>query len=179
MQHILAKAANIQLAIFDVDGVMTDGQLHFTENGESLKTFHAHDGQGIKLLQKTGVHVAIITSRKSPIINQRMETLGVTHIYQGQTNKMAAFDDLLNAFKLHPDQVAYTGDDLPDLALIRRAGLGIAVANAIPWIKQHADWQTKATGGNGAVREVCELIMRAQNTLLICNETSLTTWRDL
>lgn len=162
---ILAKAAKIKLAIFDVDGVLTNGQLYFHPNGDELKVFHVHDGLGLKLLQQSGVAVAIISSRTSAAVEQRLTALGVQHIYQGQADKRPAFDQLLTKLKLTTEQVAYTGDDLPDLPLLRSAGLGIAVANARPLLLQHAAWQTQASGGQGAVREICELIMQAQGTL--------------
>jgi 3-deoxy-D-manno-octulosonate 8-phosphate phosphatase (KDO 8-P phosphatase) len=163
--NILEKAKKIKLAVFDVDGVLTDGHLYFDAQNNELKVFHVQDGLGIKLLQLSGVNTAIITSRQSSITQQRMQSLGVLYIYQGQHNKQLAFNELLIQLELKEEQVAYVGDDLPDLPLIQRAGLGIAVANAHAVIKQHAVWQTTLRGGEGAAREVCELIMQAQGTL--------------
>lgn len=162
---ILQKAAKIKLLICDVDGVLTDGHLYLGDTSEILKTFHIHDGLGIKLVQQTGIVVAIITSRESPIVYQRMQSLGVQHIYQHQIDKMPAYENLLSTLQLTDEQVAYVGDDLPDLPLIQRAGLGIAVANANAFVSHHATWQTRTPGGHGAVREICELLMQAQNTL--------------
>jgi 3-deoxy-D-manno-octulosonate 8-phosphate phosphatase (KDO 8-P phosphatase) len=162
---ILAKASKIKLALFDVDGVLTDGRIYIGNNGEEHKDFHTQDGLGLKLLQKSGVAVGLITSRQSSAVTIRAEQLGIKHIYQGQTEKEPAYEELLNKLHCCDEEVAYVGDDLPDLRLICRAGLGIAVANAVPLICQFADWQTNARGGQGAVREICELIMHAQQTL--------------
>lgn len=161
----LQKAANIKCAIFDVDGVLTDGRLYFSDAGETLKVMHVHDGLGLKLLQKSGVEVAIISSRRSTIVANRLKELGINHVYQGQENKQLPFQELLQKLQISPEQVAYVGDDLPDLPILQQVGLGICVANAHPFVKQFASWQTEATGGNGAVREICELIMEAQGTL--------------
>jgi 3-deoxy-D-manno-octulosonate 8-phosphate phosphatase (KDO 8-P phosphatase) len=163
--EILEKAKKIRLVIFDVDGVLTDGCLHLGPQGEEHKIFHIHDGLGIKLLQQTGVKVGIITSRRSQVVEQRMAYLGIQYVYQGIADKQPVFNELINQLKLDVTEVAYVGDDLPDLPLIRRAGLGIAVANARPIVKQHAAWHTQTCGGQGAAREVCELIMQAQGTL--------------
>lgn len=162
---LLQKAKKIKLVTFDVDGVLTDGRLYYGPDGEELKVFHVWDGLGIKLLQQTGIAIAIITSRSSPIVKQRMQELGIPYLYQGQHNKSYAFNELINKLQINEEQTAHVGDDLPDLPLIQRAGLGIAVANAHPLLQQHADWQTSACGGAGAAREVCEFIMRAQETL--------------
>jgi 3-deoxy-D-manno-octulosonate 8-phosphate phosphatase (KDO 8-P phosphatase) len=159
------KAAKIKLAIFDVDGVLTDGRLYFDANSNEQKVFYVHDGLGIKMLQDSGVKIAIISSRESSIVTKRMQSLGVEFIYQGQKYKRVAFNNLLNQLNLKPEQVAYVGDDLPDLYLIKTAGLGIAVANAVSVVRENATWCTEKNGGQGAVREVCEFIMQAQGTL--------------
>jgi len=163
--EITEKAEHIKLVIFDVDGVLTDGRLHLGPQGEEHKIFHIHDGLGIKLLQQTGVKVAIITSRQSTAVQQRMLHLGVQYVYQGMTDKRPAFKELTTKLQLADEEVAYVGDDLPDLPLVRCAGLGIAVANAHPLVKQHANWVTQTAGGAGAVREICEFIMQAQGNL--------------
>lgn len=164
--ELLKKATGIKLVIFDVDGVMTDGKLYFDAKGDEQKVFYVQDGLGIKLLQQSGVKTAVISSRTSLAVKIRLENLGIAHIYQGQENKIIAFNELLKNLRLTPDQVAYVGDDLPDLPLICKAGLGIAVANAVPLVKQYAFWHTQAKGGEGAVREICEIILQAQGTLL-------------
>lgn len=165
MEAIEAKIKKIKCAIFDVDGVLTDGTLYYTDSTTDFKAFHAHDGLGIKMLQESGIKVAIITSHDSPMINRRMQALEIEHVYQGKKDKTPSYEDLLAKLNLVDEDVCYVGDDLPDLPLIRRAGLGITVANGVPLVKQHADWQTDARGGSGAVREICEYIMRTQNTL--------------
>ena len=156
------RAARIRLAIFDVDGVLTDGKLIYAADGHELKAFHVHDGLGMKRLLANHVEVAVITSRLSMIVTERMAELGVAHVYQGQDDKLACFDQLLHALKLEPADVAYTGDDLPDLAVIQRVGLAIAVANAHPWVRERSHWRTRLAGGAGAAREVADLILAAQ-----------------
>ncbi len=165
MQKIFEKAAKIKLLIFDVDGVLTDRKIYLADTGHEYKAFNSHDGFGIKMLLQSGVEVAIITTRTSPLVERRMAELGVKYIFQGQKDKLKAFESLAHQLQFTFDQIAYVGDDLPDLPVMRRCGLGIAVADAADFVSQHADWQTKAKGGKGAAREVCVLIMQAQNTL--------------
>lgn len=164
MELFAEKAKKIRLLILDVDGVLTSGTLIYGKNGEEFKKFHVHDGQGIKLLQNAGILVAIITARQSAIITKRAEDLAITHVYQGQNDKLLAYEDLKQKLQLTDEEVAYIGDDVPDLPVLRRAGLPIAVANALKITQQYAYWVTKAKGGKGAVREVCDLIMEAQGT---------------
>jgi 3-deoxy-D-manno-octulosonate 8-phosphate phosphatase (KDO 8-P phosphatase) len=159
---LLARAAKIRLAVFDVDGTLTDGRLWYAEDGHETKVFHVHDGLGLKRLQAHGVQVALITARISHPVALRAEELDINHVYQGQGDKRACLSELLDALHLQADQVAYVGDDLPDLAPMRMAGLAVAVANAHPWIVQEAHWQTRQRGGEGAAREVCDLILHAQ-----------------
>jgi len=159
------RAQAIKCVIFDVDGVLTDGKLFFDLNGQEYKSFHAQDGQGLKLLQQNGIEVGIISGRSSPIVTRRMENLGVRHVYQGQENKTAAFNDLLNTLNLTADQVAHVGDDLPDLALMTRTRLAIAVSDANPSILPYCQGQTTRSGGHGAAREVCDTILSVQGKL--------------
>jgi 3-deoxy-D-manno-octulosonate 8-phosphate phosphatase (KDO 8-P phosphatase) len=159
------RAKAIKCVIFDVDGVLTDGKLYFDLQGAEYKSFHAQDGQGLKLLQQNNIHVAIISGRSSAIVAQRMKSLGINHVYQGQEKKIEAFDDLLKQLNLEANQVAHIGDDLPDLALMVRTGLSIAVNNANPSILPYCQGQTKRLGGEGAAREVCDAILAAQNKL--------------
>lgn len=159
----LQKAAQVKLVIFDVDGVMTDGKIYFTDQGDEYKGFHSQDGLGIKLLLDAGIEVAIITGRHSKIVQRRMQELGVNHIFQAQDKKLIAYEQLKTQLELHDHEISYTGDDLNDLPVIKRCGLGIAVANATPFVLKNAAWITTASGGNGAVREVCEFILDAQN----------------
>lgn len=160
--EILERAARIKLAVFDVDGVLTNGQLVYSEDGHELKSFHVHDGLGLKQLRANGIEVAIITARISHLVARRMADLGVVHVYQGQDDKRACFDELLRALQLNSDQCSYTGDDLPDLGVMSRVGLAVAVANAHPAVSRHSHWQTQREGGSGAVREVCDLLLDAQ-----------------
>ncbi len=165
MTDTLTEAAKkIRLAIFDIDGVLTDGKLYLMDDGQNLKAFHCHDGLGIKLLAKAGIHTAIITSHCSPLIDKRMAQLQIEHVYQGIETKITAYEDLVSKLNICDDEVAYMGDDLPDIAIIRRVGLGIAVANAVDSVKQYARYTTRRNGGEGAVREVCEFILKAQGT---------------
>jgi len=160
----IEKAKKIRLVIFDVDGVLTNGALIYGQNGSEYKEFHVHDGFGLRMLQKSGVQIAIITAKNSEIVAQRAKDLKIQHVYQGQENKIPAFEDLKTKLQLSDEEIAYVGDDLPDLPLIRRVGLGVTVANAPAIMQQYAAWITKAKGGKGAAREVCDLIMEAQGS---------------
>lgn len=163
MQEIIARAQKIKLLILDVDGVLSDGRIYIDDNGIEAKAFHVHDGLGIKLLQQAGIIVAVISSRSTASVAIRMKNLGVTHVYQGQQQKLPAFNELLGILSLTAEEVAYLGDDLPDIPLLRRAGLGIAVANANTAVLPYTHWKTKAKGGKGAVREVSEFLLTAQS----------------
>jgi len=165
MTDIIQKAKKIKLVIFDVDGVLTDGSLFVTENGEEIKAFNSKDGHGMKMLQNSGVQIAIITGRTSNIVSHRMEELGIEHVYQGKRNKYPAFVELTQKLALPPEEVAYVGDDVVDLPVMSHVGLAIAVQDAHDFVKKHADWQTPNKGGKGAARDVCELIMDAQGHL--------------
>lgn len=165
MKDILAKAAQIKLVVFDVDGVLTDGSLFVGDDGQEYKAFHSRDGFGMKLLRKSGVEIGIITARTSEVVKHRMENLDIQHVYQGRLEKLPALEELLAKLGLSFEQTAYVGDDVVDLPVMRQVGLAIAVQDAHPLAKQHAHWQTPHGGGRGAARDVCELIMEAQNTL--------------
>jgi 3-deoxy-D-manno-octulosonate 8-phosphate phosphatase (KDO 8-P phosphatase) len=165
MEIILEKAAKIRLVIFDVDGVLTDGSLYLGEDGQEYKAFYARDGMGLKMLQASGISIGIISARNSPVVTHRMRSLGIEQVFQGQSDKSVAFQQLCQQTQLQPFQVAYVGDDVNDVPVMLRAGLAIAVADAHALVVKHAHWQTQANGGRGAVREVCELIMHAQGTL--------------
>lgn len=164
-QALLQKAAQIRLVILDVDGVLTDGRLYFGSDGSEFKAFHIRDGHGIKMLQSYGIPVAVISGRRSPAVERRMAELGVTHVYQGIEDKTAALQELLDRLALVSGQVAYVGDDLVDLPIMTRVGLAIAVQDADPFVKRHAHWQTPHPGGQGAVRDVCELLLEARGQL--------------
>ena len=172
-KKILDLAAEVQLLVCDVDGVLSDGLIYMGNDGEELKTFHTHDGFGIKALLNAGIDVAVITGRSSNIVQRRMQALGVQHIYQGQGDKLPAFEDLLGKLGLTAAQTAYGGDGVIDLPVMQNAALGIAVANAHPLVLQKADWTTRTRGGYGAVREVCDLILQARDQLDSAQGTSI------
>lgn len=165
MQDIYERALQIKLVIFDVDGVLTDGRIIIGDDGEEYKAFNSRDGHGMKLLQYTGVDIGIITGRTSNVVEHRMQSLGIKHVYQGQQVKLPAFEELIERIGISPEDCAYVGDDWVDLAIMRRVGLAVAVQDADEMVKKHAHWVTAAGGGHGAAREVCELLMEAQGTL--------------
>jgi len=165
MKDILDKALNIRLLIFDVDGVLTDGSLFLADDGQEYKAFNSRDGHGIKMLQKHGVIVGIITGRTSMVVEHRMKNLGVTHVYQGKLQKLPAFEELIAELGVTAEQVAYVGDDVVDLPVMRRVGLAIAVQDAHPLVLKHSHWQTPSAGGRGAARDVCEMLMEARGVL--------------
>ncbi len=165
MQDILDKAARVRLVVFDVDGVLTDGSLFLGDDGEEYKAFHSRDGHGMNMLRKSGVEIGIITGRTSRVVEHRMASMGIEHIYQGQLDKLPAFEDLLAKLALAPDEVAYVGDDVVDLPIMVRVGFAVAVADAHPLVARHAHWQTAQPGGRGAARDVCELILDARGAL--------------
>jgi len=162
---LLAKAARIRLIALDVDGIMSDGKLYFSANGDELKGFNILDGLGLKQLMAAGITVAVITGRRSPLTEKRMNDLGIPHLMQGREDKRIALQELVSTMDVAPEEIAYMGDDLPDLPALRFAGLGITVPNGYWLVQQHADYCTSAAGGSGAVREACDLILTAQNKL--------------
>lgn len=154
----------IKLLILDVDGVMTDGRLYLTDSGEEIKAFHSLDGQGIALLRQTQVKVAIITGRQSRLVDLRAKNLKIDYVYQGVTDKLMAFEKLLVEAGLSAEECAYIGDDIVDLPPMRRVAFAATVSNAPDILFEHAHYIIKKKAGMGAVREVCELIMRAQGS---------------
>lgn len=165
MKDILARAAQIKLLIFDVDGVLTDGRLVFGDDGQEYKAFHSRDGHGMRMLQDSGVAVGIITGRSSQVVEHRMANLGIQHVYQGKREKLPAFEELVAKLGLSVEQVAYMGDDVMDLPIMLRVGLATATQDAHELVAKHAHWQAPHDGGKGAARDLCELIMEAQGTL--------------
>lgn len=159
------RAQAIRLLLLDVDGVLSDGSIVYDSDGRESKRFHIHDGLGIKLLQQYNIQVGIITGRVSPMVERRARELGIELLIQGREDKAAAMHEAIQQLSVTPDAVAYMGDDLPDLAAILQAGLGIAPANAVSIVRQHANLVTAATGGHGAVREAAEFILAAQGQL--------------
>ena len=153
---------SIKLAIFDVDGVLTNGQLFYLPTGEG-KAFHVHDGLGIKKLLKSGVEVAIITKRSSEVVTRRSNELGIGHLYQGVENKVDCFNALIQKLSITPESCAYLGDDEPDLEVMRLVAYPVAVANAVNVVKEAAVWITEKEGGFGAAREFCEWVIVKNN----------------
>jgi len=162
--HIIEKIKPIKCLICDVDGVLTNGILYMADDGSELKAFHVHDGMGLKFLMKSGIHVAVITTSQTALIDHRMKQLGIQHYYKGQVSKLEAYKDLKEKLQLQDHEFAYIGDDWPDWEVMEKVGLKITVADATTKIQQLADWKTEKKGGLGAVREVCEAFMAVHNT---------------
>jgi 3-deoxy-D-manno-octulosonate 8-phosphate phosphatase (KDO 8-P phosphatase) len=156
------RASKIRMLVLDVDGVLTDGKLYFDHAGNEMKAFNTRDGLGMKALQRVGIEVAVITGRKSEAVSYRMNQLGIAHVYQGREDKLDAFLDLLKITRLDAQQVCFAGDDWIDLPVLMRVGLAVSVADAEDHVKQQAHWITQRNGGHGAVREICNLILKAQ-----------------
>lgn len=152
-------AAAIRLLVLDVDGVMTDGRLHFGPRGEALKVFHVRDGFGIQQVRQAGIDVAVISGRRSPMVTIRCRELGVRHVLQGQANKLATFERLRSRLDVTAASCACVGDDMPDVPLMRKVGLAFAVADAHPMARSAAHVVTSLAGGQGAVREVCDYLL--------------------
>lgn len=164
-EQAINSARNIQLFVMDVDGVLSDGKLYFGNSGEEIKNFNIQDGLGIKLLRDAGVITAIITGRSSEIVKKRASNLGIEHLVQGREDKLVALQALCEELSMPMENVAYIGDDLPDLSAIRAAGLGMTVANCYALVAEHADWQSRFNGGDGAVREASDFILSAKGIL--------------
>lgn len=161
--EILQRAASIRLLLLDVDGVLTDGALYYTDSGEELKAFSTLDGQGIKLLQHSGIEVGIISGRKSALLSRRASELGITHLYQGREDKLTALTELCTATDYSAAEIAYAGDDLPDIQVLRKVSLGFTVPDAHASVKEYAHAQTSCPGGQGAVREIADFLLQAQD----------------
>ncbi len=162
MHALVEKARQVKCVICDVDGVLTDGLLYLDSFGNELKTFQVMDGVGLKLLMCVGIEVAVITGSTTAIIDHRMQQLKIEHYFKGQLNKLNAYDTIKARLKLNDEDFAYIGDDIQDIGLIQRVGFGVAVNNAVAQVKQHAVWETQQKGGHGAVRELCDFILNAQ-----------------
>ncbi|MGO2011191.1 MAG: 3-deoxy-manno-octulosonate-8-phosphatase KdsC [Pseudoalteromonas sp.] len=166
------RAKKIKMLICDIDGVFSDGRIYLGNQGEELKAFNTKDGFGIKALINSGFEVAVITGRHSQIVQQRMTSLTVQHIYQGQEDKLLSYQELKNNLKLNDDQIAYIGDDGPDLPVMEQVGFAVAVNDAHPLIKHLAHYTTMLPGGFGAVRELTDLLMLVNNKPLTSTGTS-------
>lgn len=162
-EQVLARAKRIKLLILDVDGVLTDGKLYYDNHGNEMKAFCTQDGQGIKTLQRcSDVRVAIITGRRSEIVARRARELGIELVIQGREDKWQALSEVFDTLNLTPEQIAHMGDDWPDLSIMTRVGLALTVPNAHLSVAEYAHWVSRRRGGEGAVREACDLILQAQ-----------------
>ncbi len=159
--ELLQRASAIRLLALDVDGTLTDGRLWFAEDGSELKVFHVRDGLGLRQIQRHGIKVAMITARVSHALELRAHELGVDQLFQGRDDKRACLVEIARAVDLPLSACAMVGDDLPDIAAMRASGLAVAVADAHPWAAAAAHWSTQRAGGQGAVREVCDLLLHA------------------
>ena len=159
------QLAGIRLVAFDVDGVFTDGRFYLSDDGVESKAFHTQDGFGIRQLITAGVAVAVISGRRSVAVEKRMHELGVPHVVQGCKDKVAALDQIIAALGFNVAECAFVGDDIPDLPVLDHAGISFAVANAVAPVRARCDYTTTASGGAGAVREVCEKILSARGVL--------------
>lgn len=172
--EVWQRAASIRLLLLDVDGVLTDGRLYFDKAGEAMKVFHVRDGHGIKMLQRAGIEVAFLSGRVSDAAYHRARELNITRYHEGLRDKLPVLEKLQAALQLKPEEIAAVGDELVDLPLFSRVGLAVAVADAPPEVRAAAHWVTTAPGGRGAVREVCDLILKAQGQW----ENLLKRWQD-
>jgi len=160
--EVRQRAQAIRLLILDVDGVLTDGRLYFDAKGETLKVFHVRDGHGLKMAQRAGIEVAFVSGRRSDAAYHRAKELGISRFHEGVRDKVAVMAEIMAAMRIQPAEVAAVGDDLVDLPLMSRVGLAVAVADAVPEVLAAAHWVTSNPGGRGAVREVCDLLLKAQ-----------------
>jgi 3-deoxy-D-manno-octulosonate 8-phosphate phosphatase (KDO 8-P phosphatase) len=162
--ELLDRARAVKLLLFDVDGVLTDGSLFLDNHGEEYKAFNSRDGHGLKMLQRNGVAVGIITGRESQIVAHRTKELGIQHVHQGCADKFPVYEGLLRELKLSHEQAGFVGDDVVDLPIMLRVGLAVSPQDGHFLVKRHAHWVTPNSGGRGAGRDVCELMMLAQGT---------------
>lgn len=161
-EQLTTKLQSLRLLLLDVDGVLTDGRLYFADSGQEMKCFNTLDGHGIKMLRRSGVEVGIITGRRSQLVQNRARDLGIHLLIQGREDKFVALQEMLNEFPCELEHIAFVGDDYPDLAVMTRAGLSLSVANAHEDVIARSHWQSTRKGGEGAVREICDLILQAQ-----------------
>lgn len=157
------KLKSIKLLMLDVDGVLTDGKIIYNDRGEEIKAFNVRDGHGLKLLMRAGIEIALITGRKSKVVLHRARDLGIKKVYQRVTNKIEIYEKILKEKKLKDINVGFVGDDLVDIPVLKRVGFPAAVGDAIPEVREVADYVASKKGGEGAVREICELLLKGQN----------------
>ncbi len=167
-KHALAKAKNVRLLLLDVDGVLTDGNLIYSHDGAESKMFNTQDGFGLRLIRENGIDTGIITARKSEIVARRAEELKMRYVNQGYVQKLTAYKEIIKQSGLKPVEICYMGDDWLDLVLLKRVGFSAAPANAVAEVKEIAHYITTQTGGQGAVREVCNLLLESRNLLTSC-----------
>ncbi|UCX06053.1 3-deoxy-manno-octulosonate-8-phosphatase KdsC [Shewanella glacialimarina] len=160
---IWLRAQKIKLLICDVDGVFSDGRIYLNNSGEESKAFHTRDGYGVRSILTSGINVAVITGRKSKIVENRMTALGIKDIYQGIDDKFTPYEELIRKYNVTAEQVAYIGDDMVDLPVMKVVGLAVSVADGHPYVKQHCHMITTIKGGNGALRELTDLLLLSQN----------------
>lgn len=158
------RAKKIKVLVLDVDGIMTNGGLGLSDDGQEFKIFHSHDGLGLKLIRNTGIRIGLITGRDSQVVVKRAENIKATHVYQGVDDKLEVFYTLLKEMGVSAEECVFMGDDVIDIPPMRRCGLGVTVPHAMPLVKEYAHYITSKEAGHGAIREVCELIMKAQGT---------------
>lgn len=170
-QSVLDKASKVKLALFDVDGVLTDGKLHYGPDGEQVKVFHALDGHGLKMLQSAGIAVGVISARKSIALQTRLNDLGIKHCHLGINDKLTVFKNLLKELNLSGNDCAFAGDDVIDLPVMNACGLKFSVENGHFIVKDIADWIAPLTGGNGAVRAICDVLLYSQNCYPLGNSS--------
>jgi 3-deoxy-D-manno-octulosonate 8-phosphate phosphatase (KDO 8-P phosphatase) len=173
MGQAFQRAKKIKLCIFDVDGILTSGNIVYGNHGIEYKSFHVRDGLGFKLLAQSDIQIAIISGRTSEAVKKRLDELKLTHIFLGQDEKLPIYEQLKLQMQLHDDEIAYMGDDLPDLPILSKVGLAITVADAPSYIQRYCHWTTHHNGGEGAVREACEFILKAQDKLKSVVDTYL------
>jgi 3-deoxy-D-manno-octulosonate 8-phosphate phosphatase (KDO 8-P phosphatase) len=161
-EELRSRILAVRLMIFDVDGVLTDGRIIYHDDGSEIKAFDVQDGHGIKLLQRAGIEVALITGRSCRAVEHRAHGLGITRVYQGARDKLEAYQEILEKTGLKDEEIGFMGDDLIDIPLLRRAGFAATVPNAVPHVTPYVHYVTRAMGGHGAGREVCELLLRVQ-----------------
>ena len=162
--EVMAKAAKIKLALFDVDGVLTDGKLHYSADGEQMKVFHALDGHGLKMLKSAGIDVGVISARKSLALQTRLDDLGIKHCYLGVSDKLLVFEQLRKQLGLSGEDCCFVGDDVIDLPVMTQCGLKFSVDNGHFIVRDIADWVSPLTGGQGAVRAICDVLLYSQGS---------------
>lgn len=176
---IRERAARVRLACFDIDGTLTDGRLLFDSDGRELKAFHVHDGLGLVMLRKAGIEVAFITARASTIVERRGAELGLTEVHTAVKDKLARVNEIAARLGLGLDEVSFMGDDLPDLRAMLQVGFAVAPSSAHPWVRERAHWRTAASAGDGAARELCDLLLAAQGRLEALIDQASTPTTDI